>query len=190
MLVCYFFPLSSVIDCRCSRGIYSSAPIHSAPLDSLAPLDSSPLRPNPNPNLTPNPSLPLPPFSSPPPIVFWPVPTTANTPLLPYSERTAHRGPELVMLQYTTRPCYASLWRISWYPWSLLPPLPPTMVSNPNSHPPVSSAASRRAVVRPCAGSYSGPLVGNVPDISPKFREVTYISSIFTKKSNVGNIWD
>ena len=33
-------------------------------------------------------------------------------------------------------------------------------------------------------------LVGNVFDISLKFREVTYISSIFTKMSNVGRIWD
>ena len=33
-------------------------------------------------------------------------------------------------------------------------------------------------------------LVGNIPDISPKCREVTYNSSIYTKKSNIGNIWD
>ena len=33
-------------------------------------------------------------------------------------------------------------------------------------------------------------LVGNVPNIPPKCWEVTYISSIFTKKSNVRNIWD
>ena len=33
-------------------------------------------------------------------------------------------------------------------------------------------------------------IVGNVPDVPLKCQEVTYILSIFTKRSNVGNIWD
>ena len=44
MIVCYFVSLSSITARRHSRGIHSSALLHSAPLNQLAPLDSSPLK--------------------------------------------------------------------------------------------------------------------------------------------------
>ena len=47
MLVFYFVYLSSIPVCRRSRGIHSSAPLHSAPLDPLAPLNSSPTKAEP-----------------------------------------------------------------------------------------------------------------------------------------------
>ena len=43
-----------------------------------------------------------------PPNIDRPVPTTSGTPSPLASERTNHRGPESVALQYTTRPCSAS----------------------------------------------------------------------------------
>ena len=153
MLVCYFVSTSSILARRCSRGIHSSAPLHSAPLDPLAPLDSSPPKSKADSKSVAASDTLF--FSS--SSLFQPAPATSETPSLPPPERTAHRGPELVASQYTAQPCSASLWRISWSPLSLLPPLPPPTLGRTNYHPPVSLYSYRRAIDQTCAGSNPGP---------------------------------
>ena len=51
------------------------------------------------------------------------------------------------------------------FPWSLIPPLLPTMMVTPNSHTPVSLSTSRWSFVQPCVEYYSGsaPSWGLVP---------------------------
>ena len=118
------------------------------------------------------PLCPIPPLpsSSPPPDITRPVPTTAETPLPPASDRPAHRSPESFAWQYTARPYSDSSWRMSQSPGSLLQPLPPPRRGIPNSHPPSPWLPPYEPLREPLLKTTQGPIHpgGQYPRLRPE----------------------